>query len=69
MTLSDDAKVWFQSKTVWGAIIAGIVPLLTSVFKVEFPADFSADLAGQLAGLFGAGLAIYGRIKAVKKIG
>jgi hypothetical protein len=69
MSLEDDVKSWLTSKTIWGAIIAAASPVAASVFKLEFPPEFSADLAGQLGALFGALLAIYGRVKAVKKIG
>lgn len=69
MALEDDVKGWVQSKTIWGAVIAALGPLLASYFKLSFPENFSADLAGQLSGLFGGLLAIYGRVKAVKKIG
>lgn len=69
MSLNDDVKSWVASKTVWGAFIAAAAPVLASVFKLEFPPEFSAEMAGYLGTLFGSALAVYGRIKAVKKIG
>lgn len=69
MSLENDVKSWLTSKTVWGALIAAASPVFASFFKLEFPPEFSAELAGYLGTLFGSLLAIYGRIKAVKKIG
>lgn len=68
MGLEDDVKGWLTSKTVWGAIIAGLSAILSAVFKLDFPVDFTVEIANSLAGFFGAALAIYGRVKAVKKI-
>lgn len=69
MSLEDDVKGWLTSKTVWGGIIAALSAIASAVFELQIPVDFTTEVATNLAGLFGAGLAIYGRIKAVKKIG
>jgi hypothetical protein len=68
MSLEDDVKSWLTSKTIIGAIIAGGAAIASTVFKVEFPVGFETELATNLVGIIGAALAIYGRIKAVKKI-
>jgi hypothetical protein len=66
-----DGKQWYQSKTVWGALIAMAAPLLRHV-GVEMGLAEQADLAdalATLAGAFGGVLAIYGRVKATCSIG
>lgn len=68
MSLDDELKSWLSSKTIWGGIISGVSVVATALFKLEFPVDFTTEMATLLAGIFGSGLAIYGRIKAVKKI-
>jgi len=68
MSFDDDIKSWLTSKTIWGALIAAVATVAGAYFKVEFPADFQAQFATDAATLFGSALAIYGRIKAVKKI-
>lgn len=67
----DTAKTWYQSKTVWGALIAIAASLLHG-FGVELGASAQnelADLAVTLAGAAGGALAIYGRVKAESSIG
>ncbi|KGD85801.1 MULTISPECIES: hypothetical protein [Rhizobium/Agrobacterium group] len=62
----DGMKAWYQSKTVWGALIAVGASLL-QVAGIELGADMQADLADiavTLAGAAGGLLAIYGRISA-----
>lgn len=68
MSLEDDVKSWLTSKTVWGGLIAALATIAGAFLKVEFPADFQSQLAADAATLFGSALAIYGRIRAVKKI-
>lgn len=61
-----DMKQWYQSKTVWGALIAMGAPLLRHV-GVEMGLAEQANLADALAtiaGALGGVLAIYGRIRA-----
>ena len=69
MALEDDVKGWLTSKAIWGGIIAAVATIAGAFFKVEFPEGFQGDVAASLAALFGSALAIYGRVKAVKKIG
>lgn len=68
MSLEDDVKSWLTSKSVWGGILAGGSAIASAVFKLEFPVDFTVEMTNAIVGFFGAALAIYGRIKAVKKI-
>lgn len=67
----DGMKAWYQSKTIWGALIAVGASLL-QVAGIELGADIQADLADiavTLAGAAGGLLAIYGRISAETGIG
>jgi hypothetical protein len=62
----DGVKVWYQSKTVWGGLIAVGASLL-QVAGIELGADVKADLADlavTLAGAAGGLFAIYGRVAA-----
>ena len=62
----DVTKAWFQSKTVWGALIAIGASLLQMV-GITLAADVQADLADiavTTAGVVGGLLAIYGRVTA-----
>lgn len=68
----NDNKPWYASSGVWGGILAagvGLVALITHTTITQ--ADVSS-LAGDLAAIGGAVggiIAVYGRIKATKKIG
>lgn len=65
-----DIKPWYQSKTVWGALIAAGAPLLKH-FGLEFGLAEQGDLADALAALAGAAggmLAVYGRVTATRPI-
>lgn len=62
----DGMKTWYQSKTIWGALIA-VAASLARAGGVEVAADIQAqlaDIAVTLAGVAGGLLAIYGRIAA-----
>ena len=65
-----DTKYWYQSKTVWGSLIA----ILASVLQAGgFQLDEGAqgDLAEgivALAGAIGGLLALYGRLSADKRL-
>lgn len=66
----DEMKVWYRSKTMWGALIA-IGASLAQAGGVEIGADIQADMADMavtLAGLAGGLLAIYGRLTAATGI-
>jgi hypothetical protein len=67
----DGAKNWYQSKTVWGALIAVGASML-QVAGVDFGAEEQAQLAEiavTLAGAVGGLLALYGRLVATTAIG
>jgi hypothetical protein len=60
------AKAWYQSRTVWGALVA-IAATLLHGFGIDLGSDLQnqlADLAMTLAGAAGGLVAIYGRVKA-----
>lgn len=66
----DNMKVWYQSKTVWGALIAVLAPLL-QVVGLNLPAGFEGELAEGLmtvAGGVGGLIALYGRLSATSVI-
>ncbi len=66
-----DTKQWWESKTVWGGLIA-VGAAVAGAFGVTVDgaaqneiAEYAVAIAGAIGGL----LAIYGRIKAGKTIG
>ena len=68
-------KSWYRSKGVWGGILAGIVGVL-GLIGLAVPADFVEVVSDKIVvcieagiALVGGALAIYGRVKAVEKIG
>ncbi|MGV8935999.1 MAG: hypothetical protein ACOH2J_02690 [Allorhizobium sp.] len=66
-----DSKAWYQSKTVWGALIAVAASVLR-LAGVELGLDMQgqlADAAVTLAGTIGGLLALYGRVAAKAAIG
>lgn len=66
----DGMKFWYQSKTVWGALIAVAASAL-QLAGIEMGSDVQADLAEiavTLAGAAGGLLAIYGRLTAASGI-
>lgn len=66
-----DTKFWYQSKTVWGALIA-IAASLLQAGGIDFDAagqDQLADNLVALSGAIGGLVAIYGRLKAEKRLG
>lgn len=66
-----DFKPWYQSKTVWGGLIAIAAPLFKAV-GLEIGGDVQSELADAavaLAGAIGGLLAIYGRLSATSTIG
>lgn len=71
----DSFKGFFQSKTIWGAVIAlisGVLPPLAQVFGWNFGADDAKVVVDSLQALgvaIGSLLAIYGRVVANSKIG
>lgn len=65
----NDVKSWLQSTTIIASILSGIIAVAGALFKIEFPSDFIATVAPAVAGIVASAIAIYGRVKAVKKIG
>lgn len=66
-----DMKPWYQSKTVWGALIAIAAPLLGQAGLQVGGAEEAeiADALTTLAGTVGGLLALYGRLTATKGVG
>lgn len=63
-------KKWYQSKAVWGGLIA-VLAAVAGAFGVDIGAEeqsLLADHALELVGAVGGVLAIYGRIKADGRI-
>ena len=66
-----DVKTFFGSKTIWGGIItfgAGVAALLGYAVSDDDQTRIVELITGAV-GVFGAVVAIYGRIVASKKIG
>lgn len=66
----DDAKTWYQSKTVWGGLIA-IFAALMQARGHNIPIQEQVGLVDALttsAGAIGGLLAIYGRLTATQPI-
>jgi hypothetical protein len=66
-----EMKPWYQSKTVWGALIAIAAPLLGQAGLQVGGTDQAeiADALTALAGTVGGLLALYGRLTATKGVG
>ena len=65
-----DSKPWFQSKGVWGGVIA-LLAGVAGLFGFHLDAALQGDVIDWLAaagGVAGAALAIYGRIKATSRV-
>lgn len=66
-----DEKKWYTSKGVWGGIVT-VLALALTAFGYGIGADDQAALVDYLVSIGGAVgglLAIYGRVKASKKVG
>jgi hypothetical protein len=63
-----DSKPWYTSKTVWGAVIglggAFCPKVIAALGGTDMAADQIVNLTSAIATAIGAGLAIYGRLKA-----
>lgn len=67
----DGMKAWYQSKTVWGALIAvgaSLLQIMGAEVDIGTQAEL-ADLAVTTVGAVGGLIAIYGRISARSEIG
>ena len=66
-----DTKYWYQSKTVWGSLIAILASVLQAT-GFELDAGAQGELADgivALAGAVGGLLALYGRLGAATRLG
>ena len=63
-----DTKGLMGSKTVWGVVIMLLAPYLQRWFGLDLSGETGVGVANDLPVLFGAFLAIYGRVKASGKI-
>ena len=66
----DSTKAWYQSRTIWGALIAVFAPLF-SIAGFGLPAGLHGELAEGLvtvAGGIGGLIALYGRLSATRSI-
>lgn len=67
----NDSQPWYSSRTIWGSILAIVVPVLAMFLHITVTDADTQQIAALLAGaggLVGGALAIYGRIKATKTI-
>ncbi len=65
-----DMKNWYESKAVWGGIVAAGASL-AGLFGLDLPDGVGPDLTEALtalAGAIGGVLAVYGRIRADKRL-
>ncbi len=61
-----EEKSWYESKTIWGALIA-VAASVTGAMGLSIDVGAQSDLADalvQLVGAIGAMVAIYGRLSA-----
>ena len=68
--MSDDVKAWYQSRTVWGALIA-ILASLANAAGVQVTSGDEAELADLLVaavGTVGGFIALIGRISARRQV-
>lgn len=68
--MNDDAKAWYRSRTVWGALVA-ILASLANAAGVEVTAGDEGELADLLVaavGTVGGLVALYGRISARRRV-
>lgn len=67
----DNTKQWYQSKTVWGALIAILASILQAA-GMNFNAGDQAQMADSLvaiSGAIGGLIALYGRMSAEVRLG
>lgn len=66
-----DSKRWWESKGVWGGLIA-IAAAIGGLFGYDVTADDQTaiiEAVAGIAGIAGALIAIWGRVRARKRIG
>jgi hypothetical protein len=67
----NDSKQWYESKTVWGALVAILASLMQAA-GVHFDVagqDQLADSLVAISGALGGLIALYGRMSADKRLG
>ncbi len=67
----EEKKNLFLSKGVWGALLVIAAPLANKFFGVNIDTMLQAEMSETISGwavLLGATLALYGRIKATRKL-
>lgn len=66
----DETKALLASRTFWGAVVAGASGLMSLWGYSVLPEDQVqlVDMAATLVGFAGSGVAIWGRVKAGKRI-
>ena len=67
----EENKAWYMSKTVWGGLIA-VGAAVAGSFGVDVDAATQGEIADYIVvgvGAIGGLVAIWGRVKAEKKIG
>jgi len=70
--LSSDSKPWWQSKAVWGGILAAVAGIIATVSDKPLPPDEVETLANsipEVLAIIGGIIAVVGRIRAQRKIG
>lgn len=71
MTEITETIAWYQSKTVWGGVIA-VGAGIAGAFGYTVSADDQSaiiEIATAVAGALGGVIAIYGRVKATRQVG
>ena len=63
-----ETKKWYESKAVWGGIIAVVTATINAILQQFGPNPTLELILNIITGIAGA-LGIYGRVKANKKIG
>lgn len=67
----EENKAWWQSKTVWAGLVA-VGSAVAGAFGIYVETQMQAEIVDYIvvgAGAVGGLFAIYGRLKAEKKIG
>ncbi|MBF0139809.1 MAG: hypothetical protein HQL74_05965 [Magnetococcales bacterium] len=62
-----DEKHWYQSRTIWGAVIL-ILSRFAPSLGLEVDPGSLTDLANSAADLAGVSMVLYGRVKAERPI-
>lgn len=60
----DGSIPWYQSKAVWGSLLAMVSPMV----GVVIPIDAASEIITQVIGAIGGAIALYGRVTAKQTI-